>query len=91
MKQYPSREGNLLSEHIFHIFGRTLTITTQEQFFAVAILAIGFTAWIVLQFRRRRVVVVHRSGVSDQLLYDLSRKTEPFPIPCLGESGPIAS
>ena len=63
----------MLSEHIFHIFGRTITITTQEQFIAVAILAVIFTAWIVQQFRRRRVVIVHRSAVSDQLLYELSR------------------
>ena len=63
----------MLSDHVFHLLGRTFTITSQEQYIALAVLAIAATAWIVLQFRRRRVVIVHRSVVSDQLLNELSR------------------
>jgi len=40
------------------------------------ILAILATAWLVQRFRRRRVVIVHRSLVTDQLLTELSRIAE---------------
>jgi len=69
----PSREEKLLSDHVFHFFGRTITITSYEQFLAIVVLAIAATAWAIQQFRRRRVVVLHRSAVSDQLVYELSR------------------
>jgi len=69
----PSREEKLLSDHIFHFFGRTVTITSQEQFLAIVVLAVAATAWAVQQFRRRRIVVLQRSAVSDQLVYELSR------------------
>ena len=39
----------------------------------LVVLAIAATAWVIQQFRRRRVVVVHRSALTDQLLYELSR------------------
>ncbi len=63
----------MLSDHVFHFFGRTITITGYEQFLAIVVLAIAATAWAVQQFRRRRSVVVQRSAVSDQLVYELSR------------------
>jgi hypothetical protein len=63
----------LLSDHVFHFFGRSLTITSQAQFLLIIVLAVGVTAWVVQQFRRRRVVALQRSAVSDQLLYELSR------------------
>jgi len=69
----PSREEHLLSDHVFHLFGRSVTITGNEQFLAVVILVIAATAWAVQQFRRRRAVVVQRSAVSDQVVYELSR------------------
>ncbi len=69
----PSREEDLLSDHVFHLFGRSVTITGREQFLAVVILVIAATAWAVQQFRRRRAVVVQRSAVSDQVVYELSR------------------
>jgi hypothetical protein len=69
----PSREEELLSDHVFHFFGRTVTISSNEQFLAVLVFAIAATAWAVQQFRRRRVVILHRSPVSDQLAYELSR------------------
>jgi len=69
----PSREEDLLSDHVFRLFNRSVTITGNEQFLAVVILVIAATAWAVQQFRRRRAVVVQRSAVSDQVVYELSR------------------
>jgi hypothetical protein len=66
----PSREENLLSDHVFHFFGRTITITGREEFM---VLVVAATAWAVQQFRRRRAVVLQRSMVTDQLVYELSR------------------
>lgn len=63
----------MLSDHVFSFFGRTITITRYEQFIAIGVVIAVATAWAVLQFRRSRVVVLHRSAVSDQLLYELSR------------------
>lgn len=63
----------MLSDHVFHFFSRTITITSREQFLAILVLAVAATAWAVQQFRRRRSVVVQRSGVSDQVVYELSR------------------
>jgi hypothetical protein len=63
----------LLSDHAYHFFGRTITITSHEQLLAILMLVVVATAWAVQQFRRRRTVVVQRSVVSDQLVYELSR------------------
>lgn len=63
----------MLSDHVFHFFGRTITLTGNEQFVAIVVLAIVATAWAIQQFRRRRVVVLHRSATTDQLVYELSR------------------
>src|SRR6266704_1305361 len=69
----PSREGPLLSDYVFHLFGRTITITGQEQFLAVVFFLVAATTWALLQFRRRRAVVLQRSAVTDQMVYELSR------------------
>src|SRR6266852_5168233 len=69
----PSREEKLLSDYVFHFFSRTITITSNEQFLAILVLVVAATAWAVQQFRRRRSVVVQRSAVSDQIVYELSR------------------
>jgi len=63
----------LLSDHVFSFFGRTLTITSNEQLIAVAVVLIAVTAWAVQQFRRRRSVVLQKSAVSDQVVSELSR------------------
>jgi len=68
-----SREEKLLSDHVFHFFGRAITITSNEQFLAITVLVVAATAWAVQQFRRRRSVVVQRSAVSDQIVCELSR------------------
>ncbi|HEY6944086.1 MAG TPA: hypothetical protein VI431_03025 [Candidatus Acidoferrum sp.] len=63
----------MLSDHVFHFFGRTITITSNEQFLAIVFLLVAATTWAVMQFRRRRSVVVQRSVVSDQVVYELTR------------------
>jgi len=69
----PSREEKLLSDHVYHLFGRTITITGREELLAIVVLVVAATAWAVQQFRRRRAVVLQRSVVSDQIVYELSR------------------
>jgi len=63
----------LLSDHVISVFGRSITITNHEQLLAILVLALIATAWAVQLFRRRRSVVVQRSAVTDQTLYELSR------------------
>lgn len=63
----------MLSDYVISFFGRTITITRYEQLVASVIACIVVTGWAVQQFRRRRTVVLQRSNVSDQLLYELSR------------------
>ena len=63
----------MLSDHVISFFGRTFTITSHEQLLAILVLAVMATAWAVQLFRRRRSVVVQRSAVSDQMLYELTR------------------
>jgi hypothetical protein len=58
---------------VFHFFGRTFTLTSEEKFLTILVLVVAATAWAVQQFRRRRSVVVQRSAVSDQMVYELSR------------------
>ena len=70
----------MLSDHIFSFFGRTFTITRYEELVAVSILCIIVTAWAVQQFRRKRVIVVQRSNVSDQLLFELGRIADSLEI-----------
>ncbi len=69
----PSREEELLSDHVFSFFGRTITITSHEELLAIIVMVVAATAWAVQQFRRRRSIVLQRSVVSDQLVYELSR------------------
>src|SRR5260370_17679945 len=65
----PSREEDLLSDHVFHLFGRSVTITGREQFLAVVILVIAATAWAVQNFRRRLAVDVQTAALTHQSLY----------------------
>ena len=63
----------MLSDHVFSFFGRTITITSHEELLAIILVVVAVTAWAVQQFRRRRSIVLQRSVVSDQLVYELSR------------------
>jgi len=63
----------LLSDHVFSFFVRTITITGREELLAIVVLVIAATAWALQQFRRRRSIVLQRSAVSDQVVYELSR------------------
>lgn len=70
----------MLSDHVYSFFGRTFTITRYEQLAVVGIVCILVTAWAVQQFRRKRVIVVQRSTVSDQLLFELGRIADSLEI-----------
>src|SRR5262249_19310511 len=72
-KGSPSREEELLSDHVFSLFGRTITITGYEQFLTILLVVVIATAWAVQQFRRKRMVFLQRSPLSDQLLIELAR------------------
>lgn len=63
----------MLSDYPFHLFGRTLNITGQEQFLALVFILVAAATWGVLQFRRRRAVVLQRSAVTDQMVYEMCR------------------
>ncbi|HKD51147.1 MAG TPA: hypothetical protein VKB90_10125 [Candidatus Acidoferrum sp.] len=63
----------MLSDFPVHLFGRTILITGQEQFLAAVFIVVAVATWAVLQIRHRRVVVLHRSAVTDQMVYELSR------------------
>lgn len=63
----------MLSDHALQFFGRTITITSNEQFLAIVFLVVAAATWGVLQFRRRQAIVLQRSVVSDQVVYELSR------------------
>lgn len=63
----------MLSDYPIHLFGRTIDVTGQEQFLAVVFILVAAATWGVLQFRRRRAIVLQRSAVTDQMVYELSR------------------
>ena len=63
----------MLSDYPVHLLGRTINITGQDQFLAVVFILVAAATWGVLQFRRRRAVVLQRSTVTDQMVYELSR------------------
>ena len=63
----------MLSDYPVHLLGRTINITGQEQFLMLVFVLVAVATWGVLQFRRRRAVVLQRSAVTDQMVYELSR------------------
>lgn len=63
----------MLSDYPLHLFGRTINITAQEQFLALVFILVAAATWGVLQFRPRRAVVLQRSAVTDQMVYEMSR------------------
>ena len=63
----------MLSDYPLQLFGRTINITGQEQFLVLVFILVAAATWAVLQFRRRRAVVLQRSAVTDQMVYELSR------------------
>src|SRR5215467_5329177 len=69
----PAGRIKLLSDYPLHLFDRTINITGQEQFLAAVFILVAAATWAVLQFRRRRAIVLQRSVVTDQMVYELSR------------------
>jgi len=63
----------LLSDHVISFAGRTITITSHDILLAGVSVVIGLLFWTLLYFSRKRVVVIRRSGGTDQLSFELSR------------------
>src|SRR2546429_1059291 len=68
----PSREEQLLSDHIFHLFGRTITITGKEEFLAIVVLVVAVTDWGVQKFRPKRGVFLERCVGGEQRVSQMS-------------------
>src|SRR5256885_8874886 len=71
----PSREEQLLSDHVFHLFGRTITITGKEEFLAIVVLVVAVAPPAVQQLRRRRGVRLVGGPGSDQPVYEAHPKS----------------
>ncbi|HYL10928.1 MAG TPA: hypothetical protein VEU31_09340 [Candidatus Acidoferrales bacterium] len=66
----------MLSEHVFTIFHRSITITDRDIIVAGAAAAVCFSIWAVLHLYRSNVVVLHRAGGVDHLVQELARIAE---------------
>jgi hypothetical protein len=69
-------EDKLFSDHVITLAGKTFTITGHDILMTVVSLVIGVVFWLALYFSRKRIVVLKRSLMSDELIYELSRIAE---------------
>jgi hypothetical protein len=63
----------LFSDHVITLAGRSITITSHDAFMAGVSVAIGLLFWAALYFSRKRIVVLKRSNITDQVALELSR------------------
>lgn len=63
----------MFSDHLITIAGKSFTITSHDVFMTVASLVIGLVFWMALYFSRKRIVVLKRSGGTEQIAFELSR------------------
>ena len=63
----------MFSDHIVTIAGKSITITGHDAFMAGVSLVIGLLFWTVVSFSRKRIVVLKRSGGTEQVAFELSR------------------
>jgi len=66
----------LLSEHVFTLFHRSITISDRDIIVAGASAAVCFSIWAVLHLYRNNVVTLHRAGGVDHLVQELGRIAE---------------
>src|SRR2546422_8789410 len=69
----PSREGILLSEHVFTVFHRSISISDRDVAIAAATAITCILIWAALHLYRSNVVVLHHAGGVDHLVQELSR------------------
>jgi hypothetical protein len=63
----------VLSDHVITFAGRTITITSHDIFLTGVSIALGLFFFTLLYFSRKRIVVLKRSGSTDQIVFELSR------------------
>lgn len=63
----------MLSDHVISIAGRSITITSHDIFLTGVSLVLGLFFFTLVYFSRKRIVVLRRSGSTDQITYELSR------------------
>lgn len=63
----------MLSDHVISIAGHSITITSHDIFLTGASILFGLFFFVLLYFSRKRIVVLKRSGSTDQITYQLSR------------------
>ncbi len=66
----------MLSEHVFTLFHRSITISDRDIIVAGASAAVCFSIWAVLHLYRNNVVTLHRAGGVDHLVQELGRIAE---------------
>jgi len=63
----------LFSDHVITLAGRSFTITSHDILMTLVSLVVGVVFWLALYFSRKRVVVLKRSVMTDELISELSR------------------
>lgn len=63
----------MLSDHVISIAGHTITITSHDIFLTGVSIVLGLLFFTLVYFSRKRIVVLRRSGSTDQITYELSR------------------
>ena len=63
----------MFSDHVITLGARSFTVTSHDILMTLVSLVLGVTFWLALYFSRKRVVVLKRSRVSDDLIIELSR------------------
>ena len=63
----------MLSDHIISIAGHSITITSHDIFLTGVSIVSGLLFFTLVYFSRKRIVVLRRSGSTDQITYELSR------------------
>ena len=63
----------MLSDYVISIAGRSITITSHDIFLTGVSLIFGLFFFTLVYFSRKRIVILRRSGSTDQITYELSR------------------
>jgi hypothetical protein len=66
-------EEGMFSDQVITIAGRTITLTGHDIFMIIVSLVFGVIFWAALYFSRKRVVLLKKSRVTDDLTFELSR------------------
>jgi hypothetical protein len=63
----------VFSDHLITIAGKSITITSHDMIMLLVSVVTGLLFWTALYFSRKRVVVLKRSGGTDQVTFELCR------------------